>query len=240
MIEIIPAMDIIGGKCVRLTQGDFSRKTVYSADPLETAKRFEDAGLKRLHIVDLDGARTGTPANLHILKKVASGTSLAIDFGGGIKSESDVLAVFNAGASIVTVGSVAARQPDLFFSWIEKFGGERLLLGADTKNGNVAIDGWQTETDVPILAFLLDFAVRGLTRAFVTDVASDGAMAGPALKLYRQITSALQEIALIASGGVRSVKDIDKLDSIGCSGVIVGKALYENQIRLGDLAKYAC
>lgn len=238
MIEIIPAMDLIGGKCVRLTQGDFSRKTVYSDDPLETAKRFEAAGLRRLHMVDLDGARTGAPANLHVLKKVASGTTLVIDFSGGLKTETDVAAVFETGAAIATVGSVAVKQPELFLSWVEKFGGEKMLLGADARNARVAIDGWQTETSIPILAFLRNFAERGVSNAFVTDIASDGAMNGPSFKLYRQIRAAIQEIDLIASGGVSSVEDIDELDRIGCSGVIVGKSLYEENIKLEDLAKY--
>lgn len=239
MIEIIPAMDLIGGKCVRLTQGDFARETVYSNDPLETAKRFEAAGLTRLHMVDLDGARSGSPANLHVLKHVASGTSLTIDYGGGIKSETDVAAVFSAGATIVNIGSLAARQPEIFLGWVDKFGGDKILLGADTKKGKVAIDGWQTETKEPILAYLRKFAERGVTKAFVTDIASDGAMTGPSIKLYRKITAAVQEINLIASGGVRSIADIDELESIGCKGVIIGKALYEGNIELEDLAKYA-
>ena len=239
MIEIIPAMDLIGGKCVRLTQGDFSRETVYSDDPLDTAKRFEAAGLKRLHMVDLDGARSATLANLHVLEYIASATSLVIDYGGGVKSETDVAAVFGAGAAMINIGSVAVRQPESFIGWLEKFGNNKFLLGADSKNGKVAIDGWQTSTKVPILAFLRDFAERGVTRAFVTDIASDGAMAGPALKLYRKILGEVQEIDLIASGGVRSINDIDELESIGCSGVIIGRALYENTIKLEDLAKYA-
>ncbi len=238
MIEIIPAMDLIGGRCVRLTQGDFSRKTVYDDEPLETAKRFEAAGLRRLHMVDLDGARTGAPANLHILKRVAGGTSLKIDFSGGIKTESDVAAVFNAGAEIATIGSVAAKQPDLFLLWLEKFGAEKVLLGADSRDGKVATDGWQTATSIPILAYLRNFAERGVTNAFVTDIASDGAMKGPSFKLYRQITAAIQEIDLIASGGVTSINDIEELERIGCSGVIVGKALYEQNIKLEVLAKY--
>ncbi|MDQ3220507.1 MAG: 1-(5-phosphoribosyl)-5-[(5-phosphoribosylamino)methylideneamino]imidazole-4-carboxamide isomerase [Acidobacteriota bacterium] len=239
MIEIIPAMDLIGGKCVRLTQGDFSRETVYSDDPLDTAKRFEAAGLKRLHMVDLDGARSGTPANLHVLKYIASATSLVIDYGGGVKSETDVAAIFGAGAAMINIGSVAVRQPESFIGWLEKFGNNKFLLGADSKNGKVAIDGWQTSTKVPIIAFLRDFAERGVTHVFVTDIASDGAMAGPALELYRKILEEVQEIDLIASGGVRSIDDIDELESIGCSGVIIGRALYENMIRLEDLAKYA-
>jgi phosphoribosylformimino-5-aminoimidazole carboxamide ribotide isomerase len=238
MIEIIPAMDLIGGKCVRLTQGDFTRETVYPNDPLENAKLFEGAGLKRLHMVDLDGARSGSPANLHILKHVASGTSLTIDYGGGIKSESDILAVFGAGASIVSIGSLALRQPETFLGWVEKFGSDKILLGADTRKGKVAIDGWQTETQETILDYLRNFADRGLTKAFVTDIDSDGAMAGPSVKLYRQIIAAVGEIDLIASGGVRSIADIDELESIGCKGVIIGKALYEMTIKLDELAKY--
>ncbi len=239
MIEIIPAMDIIGGKCVRLTQGDFGRKTLYSDDPLEVAKRFEGAGLTRLHMVDLDGARSGSPANLHILKHVASATSLAIDYGGGVKSETDFAAVFDSGASMINIGSVAVRQPDAFLGWVEKYGGDKFLLGADSKNSKIAIDGWQTQTKLPTLGFLMDFATRGVKRAFVTDIASDGAMSGPAFKLYRQILGAVKEIDLIASGGVRSIDDIAELESIGCAGVIVGKALYEHTIKLEDLAKYA-
>lgn len=239
MIDVIPAMDLIGGKCVRLTHGDFSRETVYSNDPLETAKRFEDAGLKRLHMVDLDGARSGSPSNLHVLKHVSSGTSLTIDYGGGIKTEADVAAVLDSGAAIVNIGSIAARDPETFLHWIDKFGPDLVLLGADTKNGKVAIDGWLTETDLPILAYLNHFAALGVTRAFVTDVTSDGAMAGPAVGLYRQILGAVDDLELIASGGVRSIADIDELDAVGCSGVIVGRALYEESIKLGELAKYA-
>lgn len=239
MIEIIPAMDLIGGKCVRLTQGDFLRETVYSDDPLTVAKRFEAAGLTRLHMVDLDGARSGSPANLHVLRHVASGTSLTIDYGGGIKSETDISAVFDAGGSIANIGGLAVRQPELFLGWVDKFGGEKILLGADTKNGKVAIDGWQTVTAIPILAYLRNFAERGVTDVFVTDIASDGGMAGPSIKLYRQIMLAVHEIDLIASGGVRSTGDIDELQRIGCKGVIIGKALYERSINLEDLAKYA-
>lgn len=239
MIEIIPAMDLIGGRCVRLTQGDFSRETVYSDDPLTTAQRFEAAGLRRLHIVDLDGARSGSPANLHVLKHVAAGTNLTIDFGGGLKTEADVAAVFDAGASIANIGSLAVREPETFLHWVKKFGSERILLGADCRNGKVKIDGWMTETKTEVLAFLRHYAERGLTSAFVTDIASDGAMTGPSFRLYRQITAAVREIRLIASGGVRDIDDIDKLDAIGCHGVIIGRALYEQSIKLEDLAKYA-
>lgn len=238
MIEIIPAMDIIGGKCVRLTQGDFSREKIYADDPLETAKRFEAAGLSRLHMVDLDGARSGAPANLHVLSRIASETSLSIDFGGGVKSEADVASVFNAGAAILNIGSLAARQPEMFLDWVGKYGGDRILLGADAKNGMVAIDGWQTETDEQILEYLRKFAEEGILRAFVTDIAHDGAMSGPSIMLYREIIATVPEICLIASGGVRSIADIDELETIGCNGVIIGKALYERSIKLEDLAKY--
>ena len=238
MIEIIPAMDLIDGKCVRLTQGDFSQKTVYSSDPVEVAKGFENAGLKRLHIVDLDGARTGTPANLAVLERVAAGTSLDIDFGGGIKTETDVEAIFAAGAAIANIGSLAVKEPETFFAIVERFGGDKILLGADTRGGKVSIDGWQTDTEVPILALLLKFASKGVTNAFVTDIELDGAMNGPSFQLYRRIKSAVGEIRLIASGGVRSVEDIDELQQIGCSGVILGKSLYENTIKLEELAKY--
>jgi len=239
MIEVIPAIDLIDGKCVRLTHGDFAQKTVYSDDPLEVAKRFEAIGLKRLHIVDLDGAKTGKPVNLRVLESVAGGTKLLIDFGGGIKSEKDLEAVFAAGASIANIGSLAVKEPETFLSWIEKYGGEKILLGADAKNGMVAIDGWQTETDIPILSLLRKYAERGVTNAFVTDIGRDGAMNGPSIEIYRQIAVAVREIKLIASGGVRSTDDIDELYRIGCVGVIVGKAIYEGRIKLEDLSKYA-
>lgn len=238
MIEIIPAIDLIDGKCVRLRQGDFTQKTIYSDDPVEVAKGFEGAGLKRLHIVDLDGARTGTPANLAILESIANATKLTIDFGGGIKTESDVEAVFGAGASIVNIGSLAVKEPETFFAIVERFGGDKILLGADSRAGKVAIDGWQTDTEVPILALLLRFAAKGVTNAFVTDIELDGAMNGPSFQLYRRVKSAVSEIRLIASGGVRSVEDIDELTRIGCSGVILGKSLYEKTIKLEELAKY--
>lgn len=238
MIEIIPAMDLIGGKCVRLTQGDFSREKVYADDPLETAKRFEAAGLSRLHMVDLDGARSGAPANLNVLSRVASGTSLSIDYGGGIKSEADVASVFSAGAAIVNIGSLAARQPETFLGWVGKYGGDKILLGADAKNGLVAIDGWQTETEEQIVEYLRKFVEQGVTRAFVTDIASDGALSGPSTDLYREIITSVPGIDLIASGGVRSTSDIDELESIGCKGVIIGKAMYEQTMKLEDLAKY--
>ena len=239
MIEIIPAIDLIDGKCVRLTHGDFSKKTVYSGDPVDTAKQFEAAGLKRLHIVDLDGARTGRPANMGVLKSIADATSLIIDYGGGLRYADDIAEAFAAGASMVNIGSLAAREPDTFISWLDMFGPQRILLGADSKDGFVAVDGWQAQTNITIFGCLADLVSKGVGSAFVTDIASDGAMAGPATRLYQQIRTELPSLGLIASGGVRSVADIDELDAIGCTGVIVGKALYEGRINAEDLAKYA-
>lgn len=239
MIEIIPAIDIIEGKCVRLTQGDFERKTIYSDDPTEVAKRFEGLGLGRLHMVDLDGAKAGTPKNLDVLERVASATALTIDFGGGVKTATDIDAIFDAGASIVNIGSVAMKEPDKFFEWVARYGGSRILLGADAKNGKVAINGWRTETDLSVVDMLRDRVSKGVARAFVTDIGSDGAMAGPATDLYKNILEAVPELELIASGGVSSIDDIEELEQIGCSGVIVGKAIYEGRITDEELSRYA-
>jgi phosphoribosylformimino-5-aminoimidazole carboxamide ribotide isomerase len=239
MIEIIPAIDVIDGKCVRLTHGDFERKTVYSDDPVAVAKRFEALGLRRLHMVDLDGAKTGKPKNLTVLNSVANATNLTIDFGGGVKTDEDVNAVFDAGASIVNVGSVAVKDRETFLEWIEKYGSDRILLGADCRDWNVAINGWQTETAVSIFDLLKDYNEKGVTAAFVTDIGRDGAMAGPSVDLYKKILTAVPELQLIASGGVGSIGDIESLDAIGCSAVIVGKAIYEGRITDEELAKYA-
>jgi len=238
MIEIIPAIDLIDGKCVRLTKGDFDTQKVYASDPLEVATRFEDAGLKRLHIVDLDGARTGKPANINVLEKIANNTGLKIDFGGGIKSDAAIDRVFSAGAAMVNIGSMALKEPDLFMSWVEKYGPTAILLGADTRAGNVAVDGWITRTDVPVLDLLLHYADLGVTNVFVTDVENDGALLGPSLELYNRIINALPDIHLIASGGVAKLEDVQKLDQIGCTGVIIGKAIYEGCIALSEFEPY--
>ena len=239
MIKIIPAIDLIDGKCVRLTHGDFSQKTVYSGDPVQTAMQFEAVGLKRLHVVDLDGARTGRPANVDVLKRIADATSLIIDYGGGLRSAENVEEAFAAGASIVNIGSLAARKPETFLGWLDRFGADRILLGADSRDGLVAVNGWQTDTDLSLFDYLASLASRGVTSAFVTDIASDGAMSGPATDLYKRIRSELPALGLIASGGVRSVSDINGLDAIGCTGVIIGKALYEGNIITEDLAQCA-
>ncbi len=239
MIEIIPAMDLIGGRCVRLRQGDYARATEYQADPIETAMRFEAAGLKRLHMVDLDGARAGTPANLNVLEKVADATSLAIDFSGGLRKAGDVRATFDAGASLVTIGSLAVKEPELVNEWIESFGADNVILGADCRDGSIAISGWQEGTDIRVEDHIKSFVPAGLQSAMVTDIGSDGEMLGPAIDLYRRLVPAFPDISIIASGGVSSVEDVDRLDAIGCGGVIVGKAIYEGAIALEELEKYA-
>lgn len=240
MIEIIPAIDLINGKCVRLAQGDFSRMTIYNEDPVETAQSFEAAGVKRLHIVDLDGAKTGRVTNLSVLKQIARSTGLEIDFGGGIKTDDDVEMVFDAGARMVNIGSAAVKTPERFFGWLEKYGGERVLLGADVREGKIAISGWQTETDLEIVAYLRDAFGKGLLQAFVTDIAKDGLLLGPAIELYTRIREALPELELIASGGVNTLDDVSDLGKIGCNGVIIGKAIYEGKIDLAELVNAQC
>ncbi len=235
MIEIIPAIDLIEGKCVRLAQGDFARSKIYSEKPLEVAKMFESAGLTRLHIVDLDGAKRGRLANLKVLETIASGTNLTIDFGGGIKSDEDIEAVFDAGAAIAGIGSVAVKAPEKFFAWLEKYGGERILLGADVNGKNLAINGWQTATEIEILPFLREYSARGVRQVFVTDISKDGLLEGAGVGLYGEILREIPDLKLIASGGVSKIEDIRELEKIGCAGVIVGKAIYEGRIKLEDL-----
>ncbi len=239
MIQVIPAIDLMGGRCVRLTHGDFDRKTVYDEDPLEVAKRFEAAGIKRLHIVDLDGARSGKPMNRSVLEQIAQNTSLVIDFGGGLKTDRDVESVFDAGAAMANIGSVAITEEKMFLAWVEKYGPHRILLGVDVKNGNVAINGWQTDTQIAVMDVLSRYASHGVTTFFVTDVGKDGAMNGPSLKLYTQILASLPDSNLIASGGVSSIRDVEDLEQIGCAGVIIGKAIYEGRVSLEELSKYA-
>jgi phosphoribosylformimino-5-aminoimidazole carboxamide ribotide isomerase len=235
MIEIIPAIDLIEGKCVRLSQGDFAQKKIYNENPLEVAREFENAGLKRLHIVDLDGAKNGRVTNLKVLETIAENTNLTIDFGGGIKTDEDIQSVFNAGAEMASIGSVAVKEPAKFFGWIEKYGSEKILLGADVRNKKLAINGWQTETDLEILQFLEEYFAKGVRQVFCTDISKDGLLEGSANELYREILSRLPELKLIASGGVSDIEDIFELEKIGCSGVIIGKAIYEGKIKLEDL-----
>jgi len=235
MIEIIPAIDLIDGKCVRLVQGDFARKKIYSENPLETAKMFEDAGLKRLHIVDLDGAKCGKVTNLKVLETIAANTNLTIDFGGGIKTDEDIKAVFDAGAKMASIGSIAVKNQEKFFAWLEKYGGKKILLGADVKGKKLAINGWQTATEIEILPFLREYFAKGVMQTFVTDISKDGLLEGSANELYAEILREIPPLKLIASGGVSKIEDIETLEKIGCSGVIVGKAIYEGRIQLKDL-----
>ena len=235
MIEIIPAIDLIDGKCVRLAQGDFARKKIYNENPAEVAEEYESVGLKRLHIVDLDGAKNGKVTNLEVLETIARKTNLIIDYGGGIKSDEDIQSVFNAGAAMASVGSVAVKEPEKFIGWLEKYGSEKILLGADARDGKLAINGWQTGTNIEITPFLESYYAKGVRQVFVTDISKDGLLQGSANELYRRILSVLPELNLIASGGVGSIKDVYELEEIGCAGVIVGKAIYEGRISLREL-----
>ena len=237
MFEIIPAIDLIDGKCVRLAQGDFAHKKIYSENPVEVAKSFERLEVKRLHIVDLDGAKTGKIANLHVLREIAQNTNLTIDFGGGIKTDGDIRSVFDAGANIANIGSLAVKEPDKFLGWIKKYGGEKILLGADVKDEKIAVNGWRTATDLQIIPFLQNYFASGVTQVFVTDIAKDGVLQGPSVTLYRRILNDVPGLKLVASGGVSSVHDIDELERIGCTGAIIGKAIYEGHIDLGELIK---
>lgn len=235
MIEIIPAIDVIEGKCVRLKQGDFSQKKIYSENPLEVAKNFEAHGLKRLHIVDLDGAKIGKVTNLSVLKNIAKNTNLQIDFGGGIKTDDDIKSVFDVGAKMASIGSVAVKEPKKFDTWLEKYGSEKILLGADVKDEKLAINGWQTTTELEILPFLKKYYAKGVNQIFVTDISRDGLLQGSAKNLYRNILEYLPRLQLIASGGVDSIDDVAELEKIGCAGVIIGKAIYEDRISLTKL-----
>jgi phosphoribosylformimino-5-aminoimidazole carboxamide ribotide isomerase len=235
MIEIIPAIDVIDGKCVRLTKGDFAQKTVYNENPLKVAKEFESIGLTRLHIVDLDGAKLGKITNLKVLEAIAANTNLTIDFGGGIKSDEDIQAVFDAGASLVNIGSMAVKESEKFFGWLDKFGSEKILFGADVKDRKLAINGWQTITEFEIIPFLKVYFAKGVSQVFCTDISKDGVLQGASNELYREILSELPRLKLIASGGVGKIEDVHELEKIGCSGVIIGKAIYEGRIKLEQL-----
>jgi phosphoribosylformimino-5-aminoimidazole carboxamide ribotide isomerase len=234
---IIPAIDIIDGKCVRLTQGDYSQKKIYNEHPLEVARQFEDAGLTRLHLVDLDGAKAGAVKNWKVLETIAGKTSLVIDFGGGIKTDKDVKIVFDSGARLATVGSIAVKNEEEFVKWLLQFGAENFLVGADVKNEKIAIHGWQETSDIWIYDFIEKYVQKGVTQLFCTDVSKDGKLEGPAVDLYKSIIEKFRDLNFIASGGVSSMKDLEELEKIGCKGAIVGKAIYENRISLADLSK---
>jgi phosphoribosylformimino-5-aminoimidazole carboxamide ribotide isomerase len=235
---VIPAIDIMDGKCVRLEQGDYSKVSLYHKKPLEVARKFEDAGLMRLHLVDLDGAKAGSVRNWKVLETIAGKTSLIIDFSGGIKNEKDVEIVFNSGAALATVGSVAVKQEEEFVRWLLKFGVDKFLLGADVKNEKIAVSGWQETTKVWIYDFIQKYVDHGLVQIFCTDVSKDGKLEGPATELYKNIITKFPRVKLIASGGVRSVDDLETLKEIGCKAAIVGKAIYENRITLQQLKMF--
>lgn len=234
-MEIVPAIDIIDGKCVRLTQGDYQQKKVYNEDPLEVAKSFEDVGIRRLHLVDLDGAKASRIINQAVLERIASNTNLHIDFGGGLKSDEDVRIAFEAGAQQITGGTIAVKKPEVFLSWLEKYGAEKIILGADTKNGRIAVSGWQEESELELLSFLKDYHQKGIRYVICTDISKDGMLQGSAQELYRRILKELPDLQLIASGGVSSIADVAALRQIGCQGAIIGKAIYEGKISLAEL-----
>ena len=237
MIQVIPAIDIIEGKCVRLTQGDFTRKKEYG-EPLEMARKFEDHGIDRLHLVDLDGAREKKVINYKILEQIALKTRLVIDAGGGLRTDEDVRIVFESGAHMVTGGSIAVKDQPTFLGWINKYGPDKIILGADFKAGKIAVSGWHEETSIDLMDFISDYQERGLGKAICTDIEKDGMLQGPSLVMYKKIKKERESLFLIASGGISEMKDIELLDDTGIDGVIVGKAIYENKIDLKTLEMY--
>lgn len=234
-MKIIPAIDIIDGKCVRLTQGDYNQKTVYNENPLEVAKEFEDAGLNRLHLVDLDGAKAGEVRNWKVLESIAAKTSLVIDFGGGVKTQKDAQIILDSGAALVTVGSIAVKDETTFVSWLQHFGASKFLLGADVKDEKLAVHGWLETTDVWIYDFIRKYMDHGVEQIFCTDVAKDGALQGPSTELYKNIITEFPKLQFIASGGVSNMDDVHQLAETGCAGVIIGKAIYEGRVTLKQL-----
>lgn len=237
MIELIPAIDIIDGKCVRLTQGNYATKKVYNEDPLEVAKMFEDYGIRRLHVVDLDGARQGQIINYKTLEKLAGRTNLIIDFGGGLKRDEDLVIAFESGAQMVTGGSIAVKNPEVFTSWIERFGSDKIILGADAKDKMIAISGWEENTDKELIPFIEEYHNKGITKIICTDISRDGMLQGPATELYKEIREAVP-VYVIASGGVSSIEDIEQLAEAEIPAVIFGKAIYEGRLRMEELARF--
>jgi phosphoribosylformimino-5-aminoimidazole carboxamide ribotide isomerase len=235
-MRIIPAIDIIGGKCVRLTNGDYSTQKIYSENPLDIAKTFEDAGIKYLHVVDLDGAKSKQIVNYKTLEIISSKTGLQIDFGGGIKSENDIKTAFECGAKQITVGSVAAQNPELMLEWLVKYGAEKIILGADCKNRMIATNGWLESSSLDVVEFIKEFNKNGGTYSIVTDIDKDGMLQGPAFGLYEEILDETT-ISLIASGGITTIEDLQKLKKLGCEGAIIGKAIYEGTINLKELTE---
>ncbi len=240
MMEIIPAIDIIGGQCVRLTEGDFTRQTTYDSNPLEVAKRFEAHGIKRLHLVDLDGARAKKPVNLAVLELIAANTSLTIDYGGGLQSEEALQQAFSAGASQITAGSIAVREPKTVQGWLESYGPAKIIIGADFRGNNISVSAWTEESDYALQDFIQDYVQAGASHFICTDVSKDGKLQGPATDTYRLLKLAIPAAGVIASGGVTTVQDLDELQEIGVKGAIIGKAVYEGTISLKDLERFLC
>lgn len=234
-IELIPAIDIIDGKCVRLTKGDYGQKKVYNDDPVAQAKEFEKLGMKRLHVVDLDGAKAKHVVNVDVLRGITAATGLKVDFGGGIKSDDDIEKAFAAGASLVTIGSIAVSQPDTFMRWLDRYGADKVILGADVRNGLVSINGWKEDTSEKLLPFLARYVKAGVKNVLCTEISRDGTLSGPSTDLYREVMEAFPGIHLIASGGVGRNEDIIELDKAGIPAVVFGKAWYEGKINLEEL-----
>jgi len=236
-MDIIPAIDIISGECVRLSKGDYDTKKVYSSSPVEVARMYADLGFKRLHVVDLDGAKSSAPKNLKILEKIAGTTNLDIQFGGGIKSEISLKSTLNAGASRVICGTIAVTTPKLFITWLEKYGSERIILGADFRDGNVAVNGWDTQTEVPLAKIIDNFYLRGLKQLIATDISKDGMLCGPNYQVYYDLSDKFPDLKISVSGGISSLADIEKIDRRKLDSVIVGKAIYEGRINIEDLSR---
>ena len=235
-MRIIPAIDIIGGKCVRLTKGDYSTQKIYNKNPLEVAQMFQDSGIQFLHLVDLDGAKSHQIVNYQTLEILASKTDLHIDFGGGIKSENDIKTAFECGAKQITVGSIAAQNPDLMLEWIQQYGSEKIILGSDCKNRMIATNGWLENSSLNVISFIKNYENKGVKYGIVTDIDKDGMLSGPAFELYEEILKETK-INLIASGGITTIEEVKKLKNIGCKGAIIGKAIYEGTINLKDLSE---
>ena len=237
-MQIIPAIDLIEGKCVRLTEGDYAQKKIYNEDPLEVAKQFEGVGLMRLHLVDLDGAKAGAVVNWKVLEKIANKTSLKIDFGGGIKTEATLKTVLDTGATYATIGSLAVKNRETFEEWIARFGATVFMLGADVFEEKIAVGGWIEKTNIDVFDFIESYMNKGVKQLFCTDIQKDGKLEGPSIELYQKIIAKFATLQLIASGGVSQLKDLEDLRSIGCSSAIVGKAIYENKISLAELSRF--
>ena len=237
-MRIIPAIDIIEGKCVRLSKGDYATKKIYNENPLEVAKMFEDHGIQYLHLVDLDGAKSKHIVNHKVLEQIATKTSLKIDFGGGLKTDEDLRIAFESGANQITGGSIAVKDPDTFTSWLQRFGEDRIILGADAQNEKIAVSGWLEESDKELIPFIKEYREKGITYVICTDISKDGMLQGPSFDLYEKILSETEGVKLIASGGISDFEELPRLAELGCEGTIIGKAIYENKISLTQLENF--